>query len=299
MGPTITVANKVYKHVKTREYTPVSVYKGGKEFLRIGPRDLIAAELSLHKKLLIFGFPVPDLISEGEFHGQLYYIEQSLGETLLGDLFWEDWKHSGAISNAHFESFLVVSERFALAQLKTSSRNEFVQSFYLGIHVDVIQEELPEIQSEVLSAFDKLNQRTSVFPNVLTHGDFNPYNLFARGIIDFGDTYQAPAGYDVINNIYHTYNFPSPGDFESTRRYTFTQEQIVKYFASMDQIYTSANLPGLSHFQDDFVFAKTIWSVVRMERWPKVQRWRYERFKQILHRYLRDELILPMVLSYR
>ena len=54
---------------KTRDYTPVSIYKGSGEFLRIGPKDVITPELNLHKKLLDYGFPIPAIIAEGEKDG--------------------------------------------------------------------------------------------------------------------------------------------------------------------------------------------------------------------------------------
>lgn len=85
--PQIALGDKQYQHIKTREYTPVSVYKGAGEFLRIGPEGLIVPELNLHKKLLGYGFPVPGIVAEGEKDGKTYYIEQSLGDELLGDIF--------------------------------------------------------------------------------------------------------------------------------------------------------------------------------------------------------------------
>jgi len=294
----IALGDKQYQHVKTREYTPVSVYKGVGEFLRIGPQGLIAPELALHKKLLGYGFPVPGIVAEGEKNGKTYYIEQSLGDELLGDIFWEDCKRDGRISDEHFNSLLTVAEKFAQAQLKTASDDKDDEGLYIGLHMDYIQDELPDFKPEILTAFEKMKARTAAMPTVLTHGDFNAYNLFESGIIDFGSIHNGPAGYDIVNNIYHTYNFPNTGDYESMRRYQFTPEQIKQYFASMDGIYTQAGLPKVTDFREDFIWAKSVWSTTRMQRYPKLQQWRYDKFKKMTGEYLNDQPIIKTALEF-
>jgi hypothetical protein len=294
----ITIDNKVYSHVKTREYTPISIFKGNGEFLRVGPRELIGPELDLHKKLLSYGFPVPGIIAEGQQEDKFCYTEQSLGEELLGDLFWEDCKKEGKISNEHFVSLLNLAEKFAQAQLRTATESRDDESFYLGILMDYIQDELPELKVDIMAAFEKLKKRTSGLPTVLSHGDFNAYNLFEGGVIDFGNIHNAPAGYDIVSNIYHTYNFPKTGDYESLRRYEFTADQISQYFASMDRIYTEAGLPKLSDFREDFIWAKEVWATTRMEKYPKLRKWRYKKFRKILAKYLNDEAIIQTALEF-
>jgi hypothetical protein len=294
----IVIDGTMYQHVKTRDYTPVSIFKHGQEFLRLGPKELINPELELHKKILAYGFPVPAIISEGEHEGNIYYIEASLGETLLGNVFWEDCKQDGQINKEHFASFLKLTEAFAEAQLKTATPERDDESFYIGIHMDLMEKELPELKPDLIRAFEKLRERTKSLPTVLTHGDFNAYNLAEGGVIDFGSIHNAPAGYDVVNNIYHTYGFPKSGDFESMRRYEFTEEQITEYFNSLDRIYTQAGLPKISEFKDDFIFAKAIWGTARMHKAPKLQQWRYTKLKKILGEYLSGTSILQTVLKF-
>lgn len=295
----LKLGDKIYIHVKTRAYTPVSIYKTDTEILRIGPKDLMAPELDLHKKLLSNGFPVPKILAEGEHAGKFYYIEQSLGENLLGDIFWEDCKKDGRISDNHFKSLLELTEKFAEAQLKTVSESRDAESFYIGIHMDLIQEELPELKTDFLKAFEKLKNRTTALPMVLTHGDLNAYNILENGIIDFGNSHYSPAGYDLVGNIHTTHNFPKQGDYETMRRYDFTEIQKDEYFKSMDAIYIKSGLPKLSDFLEDFIFAKTIWSTTRMQRYPKLQKWRYDRLKIILRKYLNDESFMQEALDFK
>lgn len=284
----ITIEGKSYSFVKTRAYAPVSVYRHENEFLRIGPKDILLKDLSLQKKLLEFNFPIPQILTEGEIDHRYYYTETSLGDNLLGDIFWNDARENGAVSDESFQKLLFLVEKFTRAQIKTSETKDVFESFYFGIHVEYIIEELPHLKDKIVAGFEKLKARTALLPVVMTHGDCNPYNFFEAGIIDFESMFEAPAGYDIVCAIYHTFLFPNGTDFESARRYEFSEDQIDRYFTLVDKIYVENNLPKVSDFSADFIFARMIWSAVRMERMPKVQKWRYEKLENILDSYLSD-----------
>lgn len=284
----LIIGGKLYSFVKTRAYAPVSVYRHENEFLRIGPENILTKEIALSKKLLEFGFPIPQILSEGEKNGQYYFTETSLGDTLLGDIFWKDAREKGFVSDENFQKLLVLIEKFTRAQMKTAESGNAFESFYLGIHVEYIIEELPHLEEKITAGFEKLKARTALLPIVMTHGDFNPYNLFEAGVIDFESMFEAPVGYDIICAIYHTFLFPNGIDFESARRYEFSADQIAKYIALVDKISVENNVPKVSDFSADFIFARMIWSAVRMHRMPKVQQWRYEKLEKILDSYLSE-----------
>ena len=255
-------------------------------FLRIGPKELISPELELHRKLLTYGFPVPQITSEGIKDGRQYYIENSVGDTLLGTVFAEDSKKGEGVSREHFSDLVSLTSIFAEAQLKTLESREAFNEFYKGIHVDVLEEELPELKDTIRLAVEKLQKGTASLPTVLSHGDLNPHNLFKKGVIDFGSSFHAPAGYDLITNLYHIYNFPADSSHENARRYDFTAEQRAEYLSTMDKIYEKHHLPKVSDFLNHFIFARAIWSAVKMDHYPKLQAWRYEQFKKILDTYI-------------
>jgi len=282
----LAIDGKTFSHVKTRNYTPVSIYRGQGGFLRIGPKDIIGEELALHKKLLKFDFPIPQILSEGDVDDQHYYIETSLGDTLLGDIFWEDTKKNGAVSDENFRKLLVLVEKFARAQLKTAEKRDAFEGFSRGLHREYVLEELPYLEEKILAGFEKLRMRTKSLPIVMTHGDFNPYNIFEAGVIDFGSMFDAPAGYDLVTNIYHAFLFPKEGDFEAMRRYELSENQTAEYLSLIDSIYIEKGLPKPSDFAEDFMFSRIIWSAVRMQKLPKIQKWRYEKFKRVLESYL-------------
>lgn len=297
MTPKIVIGGRDFFLVKIRAYSPIAIYKNDNSFLRIGPKDLILPELNFHKNLLELGFQVPKIISEGERDGQYYYLETSLGDRHLGDLFRENYEKSGAVSEENFKKLLSLIVQFTKAQLNTAKIKNSFESLYLGAHVDYIQEELPNLKERVLAAFEKLKKRIGDLPSVLTHGDLNAYNLFERGVIDFGNSFESPAGYDLVTVVYHAYLFPKKGDFESLRKYEFSRKQIENCLVVMDSIYLQNNLPKLSAFTTDFIFLRTIWSAVRMHKYPKVQRWRYNKFKQVLENYLSDGDVVNIILG--
>ena len=82
----LTIEGRVFEHVKTRDYTPVSIFKSDEIFLRIGPKELLEEEINFHRTLIKFGFHVPNILSEGNLKNEHYYMESSLGEVLGNSL---------------------------------------------------------------------------------------------------------------------------------------------------------------------------------------------------------------------
>ena len=131
-------------------------------------------------------------------------------------------------------------------------------------------------------AYQKTVKHLSGFPFVITHGDFTPFNIFPKGVIDFEDTFMGPAGYDVgsVSELYKW--FPTSRRYEFYRHYQFTRAQRTRYLYDMDSIYTEHGLPKISDYLGDFNFAKGVWFAVRMQRLPKLQQFRYKLLKSLL-----------------
>ena len=219
---TLDVEGQTYKFVKQRLYDPVRIYSGEGTFLRIGPAEAIGTNLGLHKKLLSYGFPVPQIIKEGMLGGEAFYIEESVGNEVLADRLHADWKESGSVSEETFSKLLKIVDVFAKAQLATAKEGVVGEAFYNGIHMNHIVEERPDFEGEVSAAYEKIKKNVSAFPIVMTHGDFNPFNLLENGVIDFEGTFDGPAGYDLITGIYHGYLFPKGDGYEMQRMFELT-----------------------------------------------------------------------------
>lgn len=297
MSKKITINGRVFEHIKTREYLPVSVFKSNSLFLRTGSEEILKKEIRFHRNLLKFDFPVPEILEEGKINGDHYYIETSLGERLFGDIFAKDFKKNGGVSEKNFLMFLDLAKKFAKAQIAAKKLDEDEKDFYSGIHVDFVLEELPGLKDDILNAFGMIKERSRSLPYVLTHGDFNPYNILEKGVIDFGSIFYAPAGFDLVTAIYNAYSFPRAGDYEMKREFEFSTRQIEVYFNSIDEIYAKSGLPPLTKFIDDFILCRLIWATARMGETPNIQKWRYERFEEMLKNYLSGRSLRDLIVK--
>ena len=296
MTPLI-INNQTFEYIKTRMYVPVSVYKGEDCFLRIGPKDLISEEISKQKKLIEFGFPIAEILSEGEFENQYYFIEKSLGDEILGDIFWNEMERIGNISSEHFDGFLKITSKFGEAQLNTIQNGEEWESFKESILLNYTLEEFPDLKDNLIKAVEKAQIRLRGIPYVISHGDFNAYNLFWDGVIDMEGIFKAPIGYDLVGNIIHTFLFPNEDGLERMRRYTFSTEQIEKYFQTINQLYRDFGVIEPKLIINDLLFLKMIWSAARMGSMPKLQKWRGKLLDKIIKNYLEDKSVIEILIG--
>ena len=275
----LTIGGGLFQLVTSQRDGESAVYRSedGSRYLRIGKTERIRKDLELHKQMEAAGFPVATLVGEGETGGKHYFIESSLGEGRLGDLFGDDVSRDGAIAEEHFSKFLSVVERFGRAQLTTVVPPDF-DEFARGIHLDWLSAELPEYEKAIGKRFQEAVERLSIFPFVLTHGDFNPMNLYSEGVIDLEDSFRGPFGYDIMTALVHIGYFPDSAEYEYFSRYRFTPKQADRYRAMADTLSQQAGFPPLSRFEADFDFCRGAWSLVRMHKWPKLQEFRYNLF---------------------
>ena len=280
MEPRIQINDTLFDLIVVQRGGATAVYKSGNEILRIGDRAKITKDLALHKKMEALGFPVARLLGEGESGGFGYFIESSLGERHLGNQFAEDVRESGVIRDASFQSLLEIAARFGRAQLKSIVPAHNFEEFAHGIHLDILCEELPDYAAAIQSRFRRCIERFAPFPFVITHGDFNPNNLYPEGVIDLEDSFYGPFGFDLVTALVHINYSPDSPEYEYVARYRFTPAQSREYLEVIDSIATGAHLPRLSEFKDDFEFCRAAWSLVRMHKWPKLRQFRYDLFMQ-------------------
>lgn len=276
----IIIDGKTFRLVKRSRRGDVAVYTSGKLYARVGERGVVGQMMQLHKKFDGFGFPVPAIVGQGENTVGAYYVEESLGKKRLSEMFKDEVGKLGSISAELFEQFLRISEKFAKAQLHSVEEKPGNFSLADVIRPKDLAVELPEFGEKILRLFEEAVSALKVFPPVLTQGDFNPHNLFPRGVIDFEKIYYAPAGYDLVTNIFHINWFPESREYEYYRGYSFSKEQEVLYYKRFDAIYLEAGLPKLSDYKGHFEYCRAIWSTARNHQMPKLQKWRYELFKK-------------------
>lgn len=298
-NPKLMIEEEEYTFVKERNHMPISIYRGQDSYLRIGPKDLIQQEINYHKNLLKFGFPIPKILSEGTYLESYYFTESSFGDEHLGQIFRANCIDF-TVSDNDFSKLLNVVKIFTEAQINTVGTQSFTfADFRELIKVDTLLGELPALNQDTIEAIARVEDHIKTLPAVLTHGDFNPYNIFEKGVIDWERGSYAPMGYDLVDNISQTFFFPLSGDYEYTAGYRYSEKQIDTYYKQIDAICASARIPQISDFRNDFILCRCIWSVVRMGRWPKIQKWRYGQYEALLKTYLDNGDLTQFLLHYR
>lgn len=298
--PILTIDGKEYEFVKTRSHMHISIYKGKDCYLRIGPKELIQKEISYQKNLQGFGFPIPDIVGEGQYLDLYYFTESSFGDEHLGQIFRSHCASNSIVHDADFSKLLRIVNRFAHAQLKTADTQSFVfADFRELIQIDTLLKELPQFSQGTLDAWQILESRVKHLPSVLTHGDFNPYNIFEEGVIDWERGSYAPLGYDLVTNIFQSFFFPLNGDYEFTAGCRYSEAQITRYWEEINAICATTGVPRISDHINDFIFCRSVWSAVRMKRWPKIQMWRFRQYEVLLETYLSGGDLTRFLLDYR
>ncbi len=301
-GGTLRIGNREYEFVKKRAYSSISVYKGSGTYLRMGNTNDVKKDMEVFEKLRRFGFPVARLIKEGKVDGQSFYVEESLGDVHMGEIFMRDCSRSGTVSAANFKRYIDMTRLFCEAQLRSATKKEKFD--IKGFFSHKLFEERPDLKHDTIKALKQVKDRTSVFPMVITHGDLNPFNFMPKGIIDFEFMFYGPAGYDAITNLYHIYAFPKTRNFSKSRKYEmwrgydFTAAQRVSYLNAIDDVYVRNGLPKPSDYKDDFIFGRIIWSAVQLQKFPKTREWRYSIYEKILQNYLCGKPIIETIVNF-
>lgn len=233
-------------------------------FLRTGDLATIKNEAVIAQDLWKRKFPVPQVTEVGSLSEDLgYFIETSVGKNNFGDLFRESYQNKGFIDDLLFKQFCEVSAEFLTAQTTQANRQIDETQIRKGIQLENVLAENPDIPLSLIEkVIAKFESRTFGLPLVLTHGDFNAFNVMENGVIDFEHVFIAPAGYDVLPALFYHHFFNFPGETgKSTLIYRFTPQQISYYFSRIEAVCASQNLPSLLPFFDDFLTLKSIWAL--------------------------------------
>ena len=275
--PTRTIAGETFELVK-QQRSGLCIYRGRSGYLRIGPKTVIDEHLAAHKHVEAAGFPVAKILSIGEDRGDAYFIESSLGERRFTDIFADEYKATGAISDESFQQFLDVSMRYLRAQIALPARPEDRAEFEDAVHLELLCKEMPEREHAIRERFDRCYEALRAYPYRFMHGDLNPSNMYPSGVIDFEDTASGPIGYDMVATIETTDWFPMDTAYEFVGKYRFSDAQKERFFAACDVEFDHAGIPALSAAAKQFEFFRAIWLTVRMHQWPKLQKYRYDLF---------------------
>jgi len=241
----------------------------------------VERELQHHIHWLKLGFPLPDILAQGEQGGWFYAIEASAGEVVFDEIFEQESRQFGQVSDASFSAYLTMVCRFAESQLRTQMEDDIRREFAALVRLEGVLTELPHLRDMTLAAFESAVAHLQCFHAVYSHGDFHPYNVCPGAVIDLDSAGRGYAGYDVISGLLMDDLFsPDDQDFQ----YSDSQRQ--RYLDKNDAIFAAYGLPLPSHYVDDFLFCKHLSLVPGRNHRPQQQRWLYESYTSRLARYL-------------
>lgn len=280
---TIHINNETYTLVCGNRFSGRAVYRGLAGYLRIGQSTVIECEVTIHRYLLAQGFPVAALLQTGTQDGQPFFIEAALGDAVWGDILEAETYAHGVVTAPTFQNLLTVVLRWAEVQLQNIAPSGVSADLSTTVRLTDAERCLPEYITLTRQAFERLHQRLVVFPAVLTHGDFHPYNLCDNGVIDLEFVHWSVAGYDVITGLFDQGLLPSgPTD------YHYAPYQLAVAHTKIDELFQRYHLPLPSLYVEDFRLCRMMRIVQLAERRPPdVQQWIHQQYIQMATAYLR------------
>ncbi len=288
-----TLNHESFHEVKAgRRGAAVLVNEDKTKYLRIGEPAVLGRELAFHQELLKLGFPVAPILDSGAIDGHEYSVEASLGAEHFSVLFAADLAASGHIEPATFAKYLAIVEQFRTAQVKTerAATPEGWATFLDALHVSTLKAELPDFANQIDAAVTKATAELAATPFCLTHGDLTTHNILPGGVIDFGDHFTGPTGYDLVTALSVPFWIPrSELNFEYHKLYNFTDAEVTSFLNHLGPI------PNF----DALFFLKSIWWDVKNHPAPKLQAWRHHLFRQVTTRYLSNESLFSFYLDHK
>lgn len=285
----ITIDKQVFEFVKKRTYEPsYQIYRSPGAILRIGPRKIICKELQTQRELHACNFPVARVVSEGTIGDREYFIEEKMGDKHFGQLFSEDMQNYGFIRKSTFHGFLNVVKKYVSAQLKNKDKpnSKMIENFVKACYLYDAQDELHGRIKAFPDIINKVRTAVKNQPFVLTHGDFNPHNIYPNGVIDLEGFAAGPLGYDLVSAIESIHFFPLGGDYEMFANYQFSSDQKELFYEEMEELLRDRECDVST-----MKLCRASFSVVKMHHMPNIQALRYKMFERIAMLYLGSEEI--------
>jgi aminoglycoside/choline kinase family phosphotransferase len=295
----ITIDGVAYSYLKDRLMGgDIYVNADRSAYLRTHSAAEIAGELNITRDLRSRGFPVPEVLAEGELPtGASYFIESSIGDGNFADQFTEETKANGLVSDASFDAFIDTVKKYCEAQF--NPRNYLPHDKEGLAHMialaNVLRNNPPSdaMREAFMEAIERASERSLTLPWGYIQADLNAYNILPNGVIDFELASFGPVGYDALTNVYFGRMWN-----EGRVRYRFSNEQIARYTAELDSVAAAYNLPPISEYTDDFLVLKTIWATCKdkgSEEDPTSNQdfwaWRVKVRDWCIQQYLRGEKI--------
>jgi len=255
-------------------------------------REGTKKEFDLQKKFLSYNFQVPEIIFSQEKWKYFFYVEKSLWNEVL----WKQILKKSITYKEWYKYLYNVLENFLKSQKLTINNDWNLKNIISQLYMDNFKKEVLKLKIIKSDFIDRLYNKiyNELINNkyfVLTHGDFNSWNIFKKGFIDVEDSYNWIMWYDFISLITHQYWFPL--EWERRINFSFFTSDIKKMIRLYNDIFNT-NIE--KQFNLLFIL-RWIWACSWMEDFPEEQEFRFKRFKKYAEKYLNWESILKFFLE--
>jgi len=296
----IAQGGRVFEFIAFRVRGQVAIYRGVDAYLRIGPEAEVRRQLAAQTKLQSLGTPAPQVLDQGRMSTFYYYIESSLGNTSLGTEFERTASKGLTASNATFDTMLKLVGALTNAQIQTLKPANARAPRLRPLKIDRLLGEAPWLRSAVNATIRRAFARLAAVPLCVCHGDFNPYNMFSDGVVDFEHSFNGWLGYDAVYNLVHSQLFPiSAVGVQPSRTYSFTTEQVDRYIQLADSLCQAHHIMPLSDRLDDLAALRCLKSAANTVRtgapFASLQRWRRAELPRLLDIYLNGGDVLAVL----
>lgn len=283
--PNVRLAlSQTYNLIRVRRQGDVAVYRSsdGMTYLRTGDRETLLHDLDFHKALFETGFPVAHVEHVDLDAHNPFYCESSLGEHPLIVNFSDETNSEGVVADSTYKAFKDVSVKWLHAQLALGKPSADVSasrdSFRSYLRIEEVIRELPERAEEIEHAFLHVSELLAQYPESFCHGDYNPYNVFPSGAIDFERSFHGPVVWDVFSALALPYMYPEDtNSVEHRRGYKLKPEQQDDYCAAMDAMLHEYGLIPASTLMPYVVLLFTMHKITHMSpRAPRLKQFRID-----------------------
>lgn len=264
----ITIGGNDFYVIKASRQGDGAVLRSEDVFGRIGPPATILAEQRHTAALYERGFPVPEVLDGGELDdGQRYFTESSLGEDTFHTLFAREYAQSGEISEATYQDYLFVIERYARAQMSNENRLKAdAADFINGLVPDegVLQNyrRFGGSGDDYSRALDRVASRIEHAPMGVLQFDLNPCNVLKGGVIDFELVGSGPIGYDLLTSARWGGTWYADYPLLFSRSYSLSHQQIERNDSLIERVAAEYDLCSPSIYLDEFLVLKSAWAVL-------------------------------------
>lgn len=262
--------------------------------VRLGPEAGLRREYAHHAWFRARGLPVPELLSElcPLDDGLHYYVETYLGPATLGQLLSSAPPAPEVSEPVRIAAagFLARLTDLQLADCAAGDVGAFAES--TAFATIAARSPFPELMA-------RFRERSAAdldgVPCVFCHGDFNLFNVFAAGVIDFQKSRRLLFGFDQLYCVINPRLFP-PAGTERNRTFAFSPRQAADLLAAVDAQALARGLRPPAAYRDCLSIWVLINFLLHNGVLPAFCAWRYRLLERLLRAYLAGRAVFwPLV----